>query len=139
MKISIPLLASLWVASIISGMGILTVYEYGAGRDTGSPASWPVRSEIPLAADEPTLVLFAHPECPCTQASIGELAVLMTRCPAEVKAHVVFLHPTGTGTDWTHTDLWRSAEAIPGVAVMADEAGGEAARFHATTSGQVVL
>ena len=139
MKIGIPLLATLWLATVVSGMGILTAYEYRAGRDAGGPSDWPAASGIPLAADEPTLILFAHPDCPCTRASIGELAVLMARCPAGVKAHVVFLQPTGTAADSTHTDLWRSAAAIPGVAVEADEGGREAARFHATTSGQIVL
>ncbi len=139
MKINIPLLGLIWLASVVSGLGVLTAYEYGAGRDAGAPADWPAGSQIPLAADEPTLILFAHPDCPCTRASIGELAVLLARCPAGVRAHVVFLHPTGTGPDWMRTDLWRSAAAIPGVAVEADEGGREAARFQAATSGQVVL
>ena len=47
--------------------------------------------------------------------------------------------PKEVGDDWLHTDLWRSAQSIPGVLVQADEDGHEAANFQATTSGQVVL
>jgi hypothetical protein len=49
------------------------------------------------------------------------------------------LYPKGSSDNWLHTDLWRSAESIPGVIVQADEDGNEAANFQATTSGQVVL
>ena len=65
--------------------------------------------------------------------------VLMTHCQNQVKARVIFFRPKGSGADWLNTDLWRSAEAIPGVNVRADENGDEAARFHVTTSGHVVL
>jgi hypothetical protein len=83
--------------------------------------------------------MFAHPHCPCTRASIGELAVLMTHCQNQIKACVVFFQPKGSSQDWPHTDLWRSAAAIPGVTVRPDEDGIEAKCFQATTSGHVVL
>jgi hypothetical protein len=65
--------------------------------------------------------------------------VLMTHCQNRVKCCVVFYQPAGSGEDWPRTDLWRSAEAIPGVTVRADEAGAEARSFQVTTSGRVVL
>ena len=133
------ILTSIWLGLVGYGVGILTIYEDTPGRPGPIPTDWPSQSLIPLAQDRPTLVMFAHPECPCTRASIGELAELMTYCQNRVKAHVVFLYPKGTSEDWLHTDLWRSAEAIPGVLVQADEDALEAGRFKATTSGQVVL
>jgi len=56
--------------------------------------------------------MFAQPWCPCTRASIGELAVLMTHCQNWINARVIFYQRMGTGEDWPHTDLWRTAEAI---------------------------
>jgi hypothetical protein len=47
--------------------------------------------------------------------------------------------PEGVAEDWEKTDLWRSAEAIPGVCVVCDVGGLEARLFGATTSGQAML
>jgi hypothetical protein len=132
-------LTFIWLALVSIGMGVLLVHDYTPGTDVRVPGIWPSQSKIPHASGQPTLVMFAHPHCPCTRASIGELMVLMTRCQNKVQASVVFLRPKGSGEDWLHTDLWRSAAAIPGVTVRADDEGQEARRFHVTTSGHVVL
>jgi len=133
------LLGSLWLAAVLAGTWGLMAYDYTPGRDRGIPATWPSSSKIPRAPDLPTLVMFAHPDCPCTRASIGELEVLMEHGQNLARVYVVFLQPAGSGPDWLHTDLWRSAEEIPGVAVRGDEQGREAGYFRATTSGRVVL
>jgi hypothetical protein len=131
--------ASLWLVVVIAGTLGLMAYDYTPGRDGGIPATWPSSSKIPRAPDLPTLVMFAHPQCPCTRASIGELAVLMAHSQDLARVYVEFIRPEGSGPDWLHTDLWRSAEEIPGVLVRADERGREAGYFQATTSGRVVL
>jgi len=83
--------------------------------------------------------MFAHPRCPCTRASINELAVLMAQCEGKLNAHVAFFQPDDAKSDWSQTDLWFSASRIPDVEVFADEEGSEARRFGAATSGQVLL
>jgi hypothetical protein len=52
---------------------------------------------------------------------------------------VVFVRPPGVPEDWEKTDLWRSAARIPGVTVMGDTDGLEAARFGAQASGQTLF
>jgi hypothetical protein len=119
-------------------VGIMA-YSSEPGSAAAAPADWPAESRLNGPLDRPLLVLFAHPRCPCTRASIGELARLMGRFPGQIDAHVVFLKAEGTGQDWSHTDIWRSASAIPGVAVHQDDAGAEAHRFGAETSGQTLV
>jgi hypothetical protein len=63
----------------------------------------------------------------------------MAHCQGSVDARVIFYRPEGSNESWAQTDLWRAAQAIPGVKVYSDEAAIEAGKFHATTSGQVVL
>jgi hypothetical protein len=63
----------------------------------------------------------------------------LAHCQHRVAAHVLFLRPAGVADDWTQTDLWRSAKAIPGVTVHSDNAGREAQQFGANTSGYTVL
>ena len=63
----------------------------------------------------------------------------MARSSGRLAAHVLFIKPAGTASDWTQTDLWRTASAIPGVTVHEDDAGNEARRFHLETSGNTAL
>lgn len=63
----------------------------------------------------------------------------MAKCDGHVAAHVFFLNPEKLPDEWTRTDLWKNAAAIPGVTVHADRDGREARLFGAESSGQVVL
>ena len=83
--------------------------------------------------------MLAHPHCPCTAASVGELAQIMARLQGKVAAYVLFVKPKEAGRDWDDTSLRRSAEAIPGVNVVFDPDGVEARRFGAETSGHTLL
>ena len=128
-----------WVLMIGVGLGFLWDYENAPGLTAAPPSHWPPDSGIHLAPDRATLIMLAHPHCPCSRASIGELARLMTQTQGRVTAYVLFLKPTDASEEWEKTDLWQSAASIPGVNVVADEDGVEARRFHALTSGQTVL
>lgn len=140
-KSQLILIASvfLWLCAVGVGLCMLWDYESSPGITATAPARWPANSQIQRASDRATLVMFAHPRCPCTRASIGELARLMTRCQGRVSAIVLFFRPEGFPLDWEKTDLWNSAELIPGVSVMRDEGGFQARSFNAATSGQVTL
>lgn len=83
--------------------------------------------------------MVAHPHCPCTAASVGELAQIMARLEGRIAACVLLVKPNESGADWEDTNLRRSAEAIPGVKVVVDPAGVEARRLGAETSGHTLL
>src|SRR6185369_9173419 len=70
---------SAWVLTISIGIGVLWVYENASGQAAAPPAQWPVDSGIHLANDRATLIMLIHPHCPCSRASIGELARLMAQ------------------------------------------------------------
>ena len=129
----------LWLLAAALGQLIMFDYEGSPGVAATPPPQWPDDSEIERAPGRATLVMLAHPHCPCTRASIGELDMLMARVQGRVTAYVLFLRPPGFPPDWEDTDLWRSAAAIPGVRAIRDDAGGEARRFRAATSGQTLL
>jgi hypothetical protein len=131
--------SALWLAAICCGSFALLGYQNSAGETTAALSQWPRQSQLPLDANLPTLVLFAHPRCPCTRATVGELALLMARCSKKVAAIVIFTKPAEVNDNWVETDLWRSAEAIPGVTARRDDSGIEAHRFGAVTSGVIML
>lgn len=132
-------LTMVWLAAVVTGMGLIAYHANSPGTTGVIPANWPVQSRIQLDASRPTLIMFAHPRCPCTRASLGELEQLMADCQGRLSAQVWFIKPSGTMEDWTNTDLARQAAAIPGVRVYCDTAAIESQRFHAETSGQTVL
>ena len=119
-------------------MRVLFHYENTPGRVGALPQTWPA-AQIERATDRPTLVMLAHPHCPCTAASIGELAQIMARLQGKVAAYVLLVKPKEGGRDWDDTSLRRSAEAIPGVKVVFDPDGVAARRFGAETSGHTFL
>jgi hypothetical protein len=56
-----------------------------------------------------------------------------------LNCRVVFVNPASVEEGWDQTDLWKTAESIPGVQVVRDIDGIEARRFGATTSGETIL
>lgn len=139
MRLALLLSTIVWASLVITGLWWLGSYENTPGQAAMPPREWPLDSRIPLARDESTLVMLAHPHCPCTRASIGELASIMAHTQGRVRAYVLFLNPQGSADDWEKTGLWQSAADIPGVNVIKDSHGVEARRFNAATSGQTVL
>jgi hypothetical protein len=140
-KAKMPLIAAavLWAFAVSAGLWIMWSYENSPGTAGTPPARWPADSRIPRVSDGATLIMMAHPHCPCTRASVGELALLMARTQGLVTAYVLLLKPKGMPENWEKTDLWNSAASIPGVHVLPDEDGIEAERFHAATSGQTLV
>jgi hypothetical protein len=132
-------LVALWVPAVGFGISILLQYAYTPGRPAAPVERWPAGARIEPARQRATLILFAHPQCPCSRATIEELAKIITCCRQEVEATIFFYLPSADARNWMATELWRSAAAIPGVRVLADVRGAEARRFGARTSGQVLL
>jgi hypothetical protein len=83
--------------------------------------------------------MFAHPQCGCSKASLGELAIIMARARDKVAAYVFFYVPADQPKTWAHTDLWDEAKAIPGVHTAEDQQNSMAEAFGVFTSGQILL
>lgn len=128
-----------WLSLVGVGLWFLWGYENTPGIAAQAPRQWPADSRIQPSQDHPTLVMLAHPHCPCTRASIGELASIMAHSQGRLSAYVLFIKPEGFSDDWEETDLWQTSSNIPGVTVILDGDGKEARLFHAATSGQTVL
>jgi hypothetical protein len=128
-----------WLIAVGVGLRMLGSYEATPGVAAEAPSSWPQGADVPHSADRPTLVMLAHPHCPCTRASIAELAQIVADAQGKVAAFVLFLKPSSSGPDWDDTPLREAAAAIPGVTVVSDVDGAQARRFGAETSGHTVV
>lgn len=132
-------IVALWAIAVVASMVALWKYKMKPGpSETAAPAAWP--ADVPLARKpgRATLVMLAHPKCPCTKASMTELAVLMARVGRSTDAYVLFVVPNGAEDGFEKGETWAQAAAIPGVQIVADAKGAIAAKFGATVSGHTV-
>lgn len=134
-RAKVSLILSVWLIVLALGIHSLMVYAYTAGPAAAAPASWIAERGAFPGGDTSLLVMFVHPHCPCSRASVSELAVLMAMANGALKARVYFYVPAGMGDGWERTALWHAAAAIPGVEPLVDRDGRAARAFDAQVSG----
>jgi len=128
-----------WLATVTVGMLVLADYSARPGVAARAPLRWPAASRVERDRRLPTLVMLLHPLCPCSRASIGELAGLMATLKNKIVADVLVLDPEGADDQWQTSDLRTAAAAIPGVRMFDDVDGEQARLFGGSTSGQTFL
>ena len=66
--------AVLWISACGFGFAKLWQYSNTPGTVGNVPERWPSASSIARSERQPTLVLVLHPHCPCSRATLRELA-----------------------------------------------------------------
>ena len=130
-------LVALWSAVVVTGMGLLAAYANNAGKSSPAPATISQIGDAKSARNR--LLMFLHPRCPCSVASVNELTRIMSRCASQFDTTVYFVRPESQPTDWERGTLWNLTSSIPGVNLETDVGGAVARRFHANTSGEVFV
>jgi hypothetical protein len=128
-----------WVGALATGLFVFWQYDGTPAPAGEPPARWPSGSVISKPDARPALLLFAHPHCPCTRASLDELISLMTRTRGLASVVVVFSAPADAPESWTRSASWDYAASIPDVRVLLDKDAREAHRFGVLASGHVLL
>jgi len=136
-------LACLSAAVTVPGILALVNFDSAPGRESLAgalpPASWPRGTAIHARAGRFRLLMFVHPLCACTSASISGLARIAAghRLDRADVAFIVFRPDHGPRWDWT---AWPEvARSLPGSRMIWDNGGAEARVFAARTSGRVIL
>ena len=126
--------------AVVVGVGVFALARHDLTPGFAAPST--VASYVLKASEigegKKSLVMFVHPKCPCSVASLEELRQLMTQYGSELNATVVMFHSAGD-VDGSRSATWASAHQIPGVEVRADLDGTLAKQCGAQTSGQVFL
>jgi hypothetical protein len=135
-RCSVWTLVAVWSAVVATGIGMLAAYANTAGKWSRAPAAIGYSDD---ASTRHRLYMFLHPRCPCSVASVNELARIMSCCAAQFDATVYFVRPESRPSDWECGTLWNLASAIPFVNVETDVGGAVAGRFQANTSGEVFV
>ena len=135
---SLVLATIAWIALSIAGLSAVWDHAGTPGVAAEVPDRWPASgTELPF--ERPQLLVFAHPRCPCTRATLRELARLTTSASGRLDVRVHFFVPRDATAEWRETDLWELARRIPNVLASPDPGGRLAAQFGVATSGQVLL
>lgn len=137
-------LSVLWMAAVVSAMGALQRYAARPGEALPSPRILTLELISPqwsyLQAawlEKPTVLLFVHERCPCSRASIEELA-RASRILRSVNITVVMSGP-GSGASGTWSIRTLVADRLPLATVIEDPDGEMAKRFGVRTSGHAVM
>lgn len=133
------LLTAGWFLAATAGLLLLADYDTQPGTPGQPPQHWPDEISLARNSAQPTLLMFLHPRCPCSRASLAELARLALRERDRLQFQVVFVQPAEVGVDWSQSDLWDSAVAHRDLHVVRDPGGVLAQSFGAATSGQVLV
>ncbi len=128
-----------WGVAVAAGAMLMNVYSMAPGSAGAPPVRWPGGTEIPLDRRCPTLLIFLHPQCPCSDASLDELAAVIDRTGGRVSAWALVYRPRISNDDWFPREFREAMAAIPGLSIAEDHDGVEAALFGIETSGHVLL
>jgi hypothetical protein len=93
------LLVCLWGLGLFVGIRSFEAYGRKEGQQGRFSLRWPNDSQITLSHRErASIVMFIHPECPCSKASLEELDRILAKAPKrKPEVYAVFVVPKG----WT--------------------------------------
>ncbi len=128
-----------WGLAIGAGMLLMHAYALSPGDPGAPPARWPARSHLGRDGARPQLLIFLHPRCPCSRASVAELAGILARCEGRLAARAVLYRPAAWDDAWFEPAFLAALREIPGLEITPDPAAEEARRFGVATSGHVLL
>ena len=131
-------LFALWLVMLVAGFAILVDRDVRPAPQGEAADRWPAESRLQFNRERPTLLMFVHPRCPCSRASLAELERVLAKSD-DADARLVLVKPEGAPADWEQSFLAERAARLPGVTVLRDQRGAEAEMFGALASGQTFL
>lgn len=128
----------MWLLVISAGMGWWMLYDRTPGAAAAAGNAWPGDSSLVLNDQAGTAIVFVHPHCPCTRATLEKLDSALASCTHKPNLYV-FVSPVDLDAKKTEAgDNYRRAAAISGAICIVDSDRTAQAHFGAATSGQVI-
>lgn len=125
-----------WGLSVFVGLGMMIKYQVTPGRAASAPATL----SLPVTNVRGQLLVFLHPQCECSLATVDELQRLMTATRGAISAKLYFYKPSSESESWCrNTRLWDAARLIPSATLLIDTDAKVAKAYGSRCSGQVLL
>lgn len=137
-----PILTALtvgWLILVGAGFISLAVYQHGEGEIAERESTWVESGLIQHDANQCQLLVFLHPRCACSLATLNELARIQSRCKDRLSIQVVIYHPSSAEADWLQSPNVKLIKQIPNVRWTLDLDGSLAQQFGVRTSGHAML
>src|SRR5687768_13393663 len=95
----------IWWALIVGGYGLLFRYSFAVGKASPAPRSIPssLAASVPLM--KPQLFVALHPHCPCSRATVSELAKILTRATNSSDVTLLIFKPANEPDAWMEGTL----------------------------------
>ncbi len=128
-----------WLAAVTAVFGALGIYGSKPGADSHPPADWPQDTSIEHGIEGATLLVFVHPGCPCTRATLENLKDVSP----DTSLSIVLI--SSEDASRITSDLascrqqLRELERCENATHFPDIDGQETNRFQVTTSGHCLL
>lgn len=123
----------IWVMFVLIICGCLVGYSYIPGKQ--GHAHVPQKTSLILSETSPTLLVFIHPKCTCSQATLEELGKLLP----EIKGTKTFVVFNVLDENWNESEHWETVKKLSGVTAVSDRNGIETKNFGVETSGHAIL
>jgi hypothetical protein len=127
-----------WLAVMAGSYAWLLRYSFAGGRTSVAPRTIPAGLGMSPRLTRPQLLLALHPRCPCSRATVNELAKILTRAPQACDVTVFMYKPPGEPDSWLESGLLDACRRM-GCQIRPDPGGRLAASLGNLTSGGVVL
>src|SRR5882762_11463884 len=100
LKLALLLMFCLWLGLIVVGYAWLLRYSFAVGKAATAPGTIPhgLASSAPSA--RPQLLLALHPRCPCSRATLTELAKILSRAANACDVTVLLYRPADKPDSW---------------------------------------
>lgn len=133
----------LWIAVVCGGFSQLLRYEGQPGttaaQTISGPEKFPATDLLERNPHGQTLLMFVHPHCACSRASLSELAAILVECPNLQPVQIVIPVPADAAPSWRQGKIAQEAATLAGVRIVWDQDDELARLFQAKTSGHVLL
>lgn len=137
-KLSLLLGFCLWLGMIAGGYGWLLRYSFANGRASTVPRALPPSLSSPSPLARPQLFLALHPRCPCSRATVRELAKILTLAPNASEVTVLMYKPAAEPDSWVNGVLLDECRRLS-CQIRVDPDGHLAVSLGSLTSGHVQL
>ena len=137
-RLALLLMFSLWLGLIGGGYAWLLRYSFAAGKASTAPRAIPRAVASLVPSGRPQLLLALHPRCPCSRATVSELARILSQAPNASDVTVLMYKPADEPDSWMDGALLDKCRRM-NCLIRPDPDGRLAVSLGSLTSGGVAL
>ena len=137
-RLGVCLMFLLWLGLIAGGYAWSLRYGFATGKALEAPLVLPSSLGLPSPLPRAQLFLALHPHCPCSRATVAELAKIISQTADSRDITVLMYKPASQPDSWLNGSLLDDCRRM-NCRIRPDPDGLLAASLGGFTSGNVVL